>query len=86
MNIKPLKERVLVERKPQEEKTAGGIYIPDTAKEKMQEGTIVAVGPEVKDLKAGDKVLFENYSGTEIERDGKEYLILNLKDVLAVMD
>ncbi len=85
MNVQPLKDRVLVERKLTEEKTPGGIYIPDTAKEKMQEGTVTAVGPDVKDLKAGDRVLFENYSGTEINRDGREYLILNLKDVLAIL-
>jgi chaperonin GroES len=89
MNIKPLSDRVLVQPAAAEEKTAGGIFIPDTAKEKPQRGTVVAVGPGTKDdpttLKVGDVVLYGKYSGTEIQVDGKDLLIMRESDVLATI-
>jgi chaperonin GroES len=95
MKVKPLNDRVLVLRIGEEEKTAGGIIIPDTAKEKPQEGKVVAVGPgkvndEGKkvalDVKAGDKILFGKYSGTEIKIDGVEHLIMREDDILAIIE
>ena len=87
--IRPLSDRVLVEPKEAETKTAAGLYIPDTAKEKPQEGTILAVGPGKKDepmeLKVGDVVLYGKYAGTEITVEGKNYLIMKQSDVLAVL-
>lgn len=89
VKIKPLADRVLVEPAPAEEKTAGGIIIPDTAKEKPQKGTIVAVGPGKKDepmsVKVGDTVLYGKYAGTEITIDGVDYLIMRESDVVAVI-
>ena len=95
MGVKPLADRVLVERiEEEEQKSAGGIIIPDTAKEKPQQGKIVAVGPgkmsdegkPVKmELKVGDKVLYGKYSGTEVTVDGEELLIMRESDVLAVI-
>lgn len=89
MNIKPLADRVLVKPAPAEEKTAGGIIIPDTAKEKPLQGEVLAVGNGTKDeemvLKAGDIVLYGKYSGTEVELDGEKYLIMRQSDVLAVL-
>ncbi len=89
MKIQPLADRVLIEPAPAEEKTAGGIYIPDTAKEKPQKGTVVAVGPGKKDepttVKSGDVVLYGKYSGTEITVDGKDYLMMRESDVLAII-
>jgi chaperonin GroES len=89
VNIKPLADRVVVEPAPAEEKTAAGIIIPDTAKEKPQKGTIVAVGPGKKDepltVKVGDKVLYGKYAGTEITIDGKEYLIMRESDIYAII-
>jgi len=89
MNIKPLADRVLVEPAAAEEITAGGIYIPDTAKEKPQRGTVVAVGPGTKDepttVKAGDTVLYGKYSGTELQVDGKDYLMMRESDILAIV-
>ena len=89
VNIKPLADRVLVEPAPAEEKTAGGIIIPDTAKEKPQRGTIVAVGngkpDEPMTVKAGDTVLYGKYSGTEVKLDGEEHLILREEEILAVI-
>jgi len=89
LNIKPLADRVLVEPAAAEEKTAGGIIIPDTAKEKPMKGTIVAVGNGKKDepmtVKAGDKVLYGKYAGTEITVDGKEYLIMKESDIYAIV-
>ena len=89
MNIKPLADRVLVKPAPAEEKTAGGIIIPDTAKEKPLQGEVLATGDGTKDeemvLKAGDKVLYGKYSGTEVEFDGEKYLIMRQSDVLAVL-
>ncbi|OGJ86029.1 MAG: co-chaperone GroES [Candidatus Raymondbacteria bacterium RifOxyA12_full_50_37] len=91
MKVKPLADRVVVKALEAESKTAGGIIIPDNAKEKPQEGEIVAVGPGKfedgkkieMELKVGDKVLYGKYSGTEITVEGKEYLILRESDVLA---
>lgn len=89
VNIKPLADRVLVEPAAAEEKTAGGIIIPDTAKEKPMKGTIVAVGTGKKDepmtVKVGDAVLYGKYSGTEITVDGQEYLIMRESDIYAVI-
>lgn len=89
MNIKPLADRVLVKPAAAEEKTAGGIIIPDTAKEKPLKGEVLAVGGGTKDeemvLKAGDTVLYGKYSGTEVEFDGVKYLIMRQSDVLAVL-
>jgi chaperonin GroES len=89
VKIKPLADRVLVEPKEAEEKTASGIYIPDTAKEKPQKGTVVAVGPGTKDVtmevKVKDVVLYGKYAGTEINVDGKDYLMMKQSDILAVI-
>lgn len=89
MNIKPLADRVLVKPAAAEEKTVGGIIIPDTAKEKPLQGSVLAVGNGTKDedmvLKAGDTVLYGKYSGTEIELEGEKYLIMRQSDVLAVL-
>lgn len=89
LNIKPIADRVVVEAAPAEEKTASGIYIPDTAKEKPQSGTVVAVGNGKKDepmtVKVGDQVLYGKYSGTEITYEGKEYLIMKESDIYAVL-
>lgn len=89
VNIKPLADRVLVEPVAAEEKTASGIIIPDTAKEKPQRGSIVAVGSGKKDepltVKVGDTVLYGKYAGTEITVEGKEYLIMRESDIFAVL-
>ena len=94
MNIKPLADRIVVEPIEQEEVTAGGIILPETAKEKPQQGKVVAAGPGRTDekgkrvdmeVKVGDKVLYAKYSGTEIKQDGKKLLILRESDILAVM-
>jgi chaperonin GroES len=89
INIKPLADRVLVEPAAAEEKTAGGIIIPDTAKEKPMKGTIIAVGDGKKDepltVKTGDVVLYGKYSGTEISVDGREYLIMRESDIYAII-
>lgn len=95
MKIRPLQDRVIVERLAEEGKTKGGIIIPDTAKEKPMEGKIIAVGKGkttedgklVKlDVKAGDKVLFSKYAGTEVKIDDKEYLIMREDDILGVIE
>jgi chaperonin GroES len=94
MNVKPLADRILVKPLEAEEKTKGGIIIPDNAKEKPQKGEVMAVGPgKISDngekiameLKKGDKVLYGKYSGTEVTVDGKEYLIIKESDVLAII-
>lgn len=89
MKVKPLSDRVLVEPNPADEKTAGGLYIPDTAKEKPLAGKVIAVGPgtsEIKmEVKTGDKVLYGKYAGTEITIEGKEYLIMRQNDILAII-
>lgn len=89
VKVKPLADRVLIEPMEAEEKTSSGIYIPDTAKEKPQKGTIIAVGSGTKDVnmevKVGDIVLYGKYAGTEITIDGKDYLIMKQSDILAVI-
>ena len=89
VNIKPLADRVVVEPAPAEDKTAGGIIIPDTAKEMPQMGTVVAVGEGTKDapvtLKVGEKVLYGKYAGTELTLEGKDYLIMRESDIYAVI-
>lgn len=94
VTLKPLADRVIVKKLEAEEKTAGGIVLPDTAKEKPQQGEILAVGPgkldekgnrQPMEVKIGDKVLFAKYSGTEVKIDGTEYLILSERDILAVI-
>jgi chaperonin GroES len=95
MNIRPLQDRIIVKRIQEEEKTTGGIIIPDTAKEKPQEGKVVAVGKGkvgddgkviALDLKKGDRILFGKYAGSEIKIDGTEYLIMREEDVLGVVE
>src|SRR5215469_15362202 len=95
MQFRPLHDRVVIRRLEQEEKTAGGIIIPDTAKEKPQEGEVVAVGPGARDeqgklqpleLKAGDRVLFGKWSGTEVKIDGEELMIMKESDVMGVIE
>jgi chaperonin GroES len=95
MSLRPLQDRILVKRVEEETKTAGGLFIPETAKEKPQRGEIVAAGNGKKteegkvlplDVKVGDKVLFGKYSGTEIKVDGEEYLIMREDDILAVVE
>ena len=87
--LKPLADRVLIEAAKAEEKTAGGIIIPDTAKEKPQRGKVIAVGTGKKDepitVKVGDNVLYGKYSGTEINIEGKEYLIMRESDIFAIL-
>lgn len=89
LNIKPLADRVLVEPLEAETKTASGIIIPDSAKEKPQQGVVVAAGAGKKDepmtVKAGDKVLYGKYSGNEISVDGKKYLIMHESDIFAII-
>ena len=89
MTIKPLADRVLIEPAPAETKTIGGIIIPDTAKEKPLQGTVVAVGQGTKDeemfLKEGDQVLYGKYAGTELEHECKKYLIMRQSDVVAIL-
>lgn len=89
VNIKPLADRVLVQPAPAEEKTSGGIIIPDTAKEKPQKGKVIAVGAGTKDnpitVKVGDNVLYGKYAGTELSFDGEDYLIMRESDIYAVI-
>ncbi len=89
MNVKPLADRVLVQPAAAEEKTIGGIIIPDSAKEKPLRGTVIAVGKGTKDeemvLKPGDMVLFGKYAGTELELDGQMYLIMKQSDIFATL-
>lgn len=93
--IRPLQDRLIVQRLDEQEKTAGGLYIPDTAKEKPQQGKVISVGKgkvredgtvQPLDLKSGDKILFGKYSGTEIKLDGEEFLIMREDDVLGVVE
>jgi len=95
MKFRPLHDRVLVRRIDAEEKTKGGIIIPDTAKEKPQEGEVIAVGPGGRDetgklvpldIKAGDRVLFGKWSGTEVKIDGEDLIIMKESDILGVLD
>src|SRR5690348_1356435 len=95
MKFRPLHDRVVVRRLDQEEKTAGGIIIPDTAKEKPQEGEVIAVGPGARgddgeihplDVKAGDRVLFGKWSGTEVKLEGEELMIMKESDIMGVIE
>jgi chaperonin GroES len=95
MTFRPLHDRVVVRRLTAEEKTSGGIIIPDTAKEKPMEGEIVAVGPGARneqgqlvplDVKAGDKILFGKWSGTEVKLDGEELLIMKESDIMGIIE
>ena len=95
MNFRPLHDRVVVRRLKAEEKTAGGIIIPDTAKEKPMEGEVVAVGPGARgedgkiqtlDVKAGDRVLFGKWSGTEVKLDGEDLIIMKESDIMGILD
>jgi chaperonin GroES len=95
MNFRPLHDRVLVRRVESEEKTRGGIIIPDTAKEKPQEGEVIAVGPGARDeagklvpldVKAGDRILFGKWSGTEIKLDGEDLLVMKESDVMGILE
>jgi chaperonin GroES len=95
MKIRPLNDRILVKRLEEEEKTAGGIIIPDSAKEKPAEGEIVAVGPGklndkgeriAMDIKSGDRVLFSKYGGTDVKIEGEDYLIMREDDILGVVE
>lgn len=95
MKFRPLHDRVVVKRVAEEEKSRGGIIIPDTAKEKPMEGEIVAVGPGARDekgalvapdVKAGDRILFGKWSGTEIKLDGVEYLIMKESDIMGILE
>ncbi len=89
MNIKPLSDRVLILPNPAEEKTAGGLFIPDTAKEKPLAGKVVAVGPGTSEVtmevKVGDQVLYGKYAGTEVTVDGEDYLIMRQNDIMAII-
>lgn len=95
VTIKPLEDRLVVKANEAEQTTASGLVIPDTAKEKPQEGTVIAVGPGrfdedgekriPMDIKAGDTVVFSKYGGTEVSYDGKDYLLLSARDVLAIV-
>ena len=95
MSFRPLHDRVVVRRLTAEEKTAGGIIIPDTAKEKPMEGEVIAVGPGARneagalvalDVKAGDKILFGKWSGTEVKLDGEELLIMKESDIMGIIE
>ncbi len=95
MKIKPLNDRVIVKRVEEEQKTVGGIIIPDTAKEKPQEGKIVAAGPGKRDddgkripleVKEGDRILFSKYAGTEIKINGEEHIFMREDDILAILN
>ena len=95
MKFRPLHDRVVVRRLEQEERTAGGIIIPDTAKEKPQQGEVIAVGPGARnekgeivalDVKVGDRILFGKWSGTEVKIDGQEYLIMKESDIMGVLE
>ena len=95
MNLRPLQDRIIVKRVEEEGKTAGGIFIPETAKEKPQQGEVVAVGKGKltedgkvipMDVKVGDKVLFGKYSGSEVKLDGVDYLIMREDDILGVLE
>ena len=94
MNVQPLGERILVQRIEAEEKTAGGIVVPETAKEKPKEGKIISLGTgkvndkgekQPFDVKEGDRILFESYAGTEVKIDGEEYLIMKEDDILGII-
>jgi chaperonin GroES len=86
MKLKPLKDRVVVSYSEEPDKTAGGLYVPDTAKEKPQEGKVMAVGSEVKEVKKGDVVMFEKYSGAKVKVGDDEQLVIKEEDILAIVE
>ena len=86
MKVRPLKERLFVRYSEEEEKTPGGLFIPDSAKEKPQRGVVENIGSEVKDIKVNDKILFDKYSGSKITVDDVEYLIIKEEDVLGILE
>ncbi len=86
MKFKPLKDRVFVKYTEEGERTAGGIYIPDSAKEKPQKGIVEAVGSEVKEIKVGNTILFDKYSGSKVTMDNNEYLIIKEEDILGIVE
>lgn len=86
MKFKPLKDRVFVKYSEEVEKTSGGIYVPDVAKEKPQKGVVEAVGKEVKEVKVGNTILFDKFSGSKINLDNTEYLILKEEDILGIIE
>ncbi len=86
MKFKPLKDRVFVTYSEEGEKTAGGLYIPDSAKEKPQKGVVEAVGSEVKEIKVGNTILFDKYSGSKVNIDNNEYLIIKEEDILGIVE
>lgn len=85
MKFKPLKDRVFVSYAEEMEKTPGGLYVPESAKEKPQKGKVEAIGSEVKELKVGDAVLFDKYSGSKVKLDDAEYLIVKEEDILGII-
>ena len=88
MKVKPLADRVMVKLEKNEEKTAGGIYIPDTAQEKTQQGVVVEIGDDkdVIKVKAGQRVMYDKYAGTQIKINGEDHLILKMSDIIAVVE
>lgn len=86
MKFKPLKDRVFVTYSEEGERTAGGLYIPDSAKEKPQKGVVEAVGSDVKELKVGNTILFDKYSGSKVNIDNIEYLIIKEEDILGIVE
>ena len=93
-SLKPLRDKVVVERSEAEEKTSGGIVLPDTAKDKPKQGTVIAVGPgrvldngetRAPEVKKGDRILFSSYAGSEVKLDGKEYLVMSEGEILAIV-
>lgn len=85
MKLKPLKDRVYISYSEEPEKTAGGLYVPDNAKEKPQQGKVEAIGSEVKEVKVGDTVLFDKYSGSKVKVADKEHLIIKEEDILGIV-
>lgn len=86
MKLKPLKDRVFISYSEEEERTSGGLYVPETAKEKPQQGKVEAVGSEVKEVKVGDMVLFDKYSGSKIKVNNMEHLIVKEEDILGILE
>ena len=86
MKLKPLQDRLVLSYSEEAEKTAGGIYVPDSAKEKPQQGKVEAVGKEVKEIKVGDVVLFPKFSGDKVTVDGQEQLVIKEEDILAIVE
>jgi chaperonin GroES len=86
MKLKPLKDRVFISYSEESEKTSGGLYVPDSAKEKPQQGKVVAIGSEVKEIKKGNIVLFDRYSGSKVKVNDKEHLIIKEEDILGIVE